>query len=395
MYSKLINKIITILAIISFLGIQIMPAVSMAAEEINQNIATNEENVKFNATLNGTGSYTMEADLNQNPTIDFEINVQKTGYLKNIVVEAKDANYELLNDLEESQTAINSIKGNTINFNNIDAGNTATASVKIKVIKEDVTKYEMFDKVSSVVLKATYVNKDGNEKEIKKELKEQVKWNTKAEADLNLELLRYLKYENNRTMVSIKVSDGIKDNSIPALTKEITIDVPRLNGQDSISGWHTYSCEWMPDHVYWYLDGNLVNSYFDRTHIPRHHLTLKTNYAIDGYAVEKIYDNNHVLIGYNPVWRDSDTMTIGYIRVYQLKWDCNNDKVIVSQNDLDSFILNPYVKKSISIASNNGNISLESTDKVTFRVVDSFEITGAFQADSGCEFTVIMQECPE
>ena len=85
MYSKLINKIITILAIISFLGIQIMPAVSMAAEEINQNIATNEENVKFNATLNGTGSYTMEADLSQNPTIDFEINVEKTGYLKNIV----------------------------------------------------------------------------------------------------------------------------------------------------------------------------------------------------------------------------------------------------------------------------------------------------------------------
>ena len=41
MYSKLINKIITILAIISFLGIQIMPAVSMSAEEINQNISTN------------------------------------------------------------------------------------------------------------------------------------------------------------------------------------------------------------------------------------------------------------------------------------------------------------------------------------------------------------------
>ena len=232
MYSKLINKIITILAIISFLGIQIIPAVSMAAEEINQNIATNEENVKFNATLNGTDSYTMEADLDQNPTIDFEIKVEKTGYLKNIVVEAKDANYELLKDLEESQTTINSIKGNTISFNNVDAGNEATASVKIKAIKEDVTKYENFDKISSIVLKATYVNKDGNEKEIKKELKEQVKWNTKAEADLNLELLRYLKYENSRTMVSIKVSDGIKDNTIPASSKEITIDIPKLNGQE-------------------------------------------------------------------------------------------------------------------------------------------------------------------
>ena len=198
MYSKLINKIITILAIISFLGIQIMPAVSMAAEEINQNIATNEENVKFNATLNGTGSYTMEAGLNQNPTIDFEINVQKTGYLKSIVVEAKDANYELLNDLEESQTTINSIKGNTINFNNIDAGNTATASVKIKAIKEDVTKYEMFDKVSSVVLKATYVNKDGNEKEIKKELI--LNNHSKVMYDYNLipkEEIREVSLENN------------------------------------------------------------------------------------------------------------------------------------------------------------------------------------------------------
>lgn len=231
MYSKLINKIITSLAIISFLGIQIIPAVSMAAEEIDKNIATNEENVKFNATLNESNSYEMEADLTQNPTIDFDIKVEKTGYLKDIVVEAKDANYELLNELEESQTTINSIKGNTVSFNNIDAGNEAKASVKIKAIKEDVTKYENFDKVSSIVLKATYVNKDGNEKEIKKELKEQVKWNTKAEANLNLELLRYLKYENNRTMVSIKVSDGIVDNAIPASSKEITIDIPKLNGQ--------------------------------------------------------------------------------------------------------------------------------------------------------------------
>ena len=82
MYSKLINKIITSLAIISFLGIQIIPAVSMAAEEIDKNIATNEENVKFNATLNKSNSYEMEADLTQNPTIDFDIKVEKTGYLK-------------------------------------------------------------------------------------------------------------------------------------------------------------------------------------------------------------------------------------------------------------------------------------------------------------------------
>ena len=38
---------------------------------------------------------------------------------------------------------------------------------------------------------------------------------------------------------------------------------------------------------------------------------------------------------------------------------------------------------------------LGSTDKVTFRATDSFEVTGPFQVNSGGEMTVIMQECPE
>mgnify|MGYP007101870348 CR=1 FL=1 len=41
------------------------------------------------------------------------------------------------------------------------------------------------------------------------------------------------------------------------------------------------------------------------------------------------------------------------------------------------------------------NVKVRNTDKVTFRVTDSFEITGPFQVDSGGEMTVIMQQCPE
>ena len=158
---------------------------------------------------------------------------------------------------------------------------------------------------------------------------------------------------------------------------------PRLpNGQEDISGWHTYSCEWMPDHVYWYLDGNLVNSYFDKTHIPRHSLTLKTSYAID----DNYYHDS-------VVWMDSDTLTIDYIRVYQLGWDCDTDEVIACQNDLTGFDFK--VKKSVAITSSIEEVEVGDDDKITFRVADSFEITGPFQADSGCEFTVIRQDCPE
>jgi hypothetical protein len=151
----------------------------------------------------------------------------------------------------------------------------------------------------------------------------------------------------------------------------------------------------MPDHVYLYLDGELVSSFYDKTHIPRHPLTLKTNYGIDGYGVIPITDGNNNVIGYDPGWMGTDTLTIDFIRVYQLDWDCGNDEVITCQNDLNSFIVHPSVKNSISLAPINGTITIGNMDKVTFRVANTFEITSPFQANSGCEFTVIRQDCPE
>ena len=161
---------------------------------------------------------------------------------------------------------------------------------------------------------------------------------------------------------------------------------PRLRGHDDVSGWHTYSCEWMPDHVYWYFDGQLVNSYNDATHIPQHHLTLKTNYAINNYVLENYHGHGY------PEWKGNGVMTIDYIHVYQLELDCDTDETITSQSDLEHF---PYgLKKTISITSSVEEPIISSSDKVTFRVTDSFEILGPFQVQQGGELTVIRQDCP-
>lgn len=121
---------------------------------------------------------------------------------------------------------------------------------------------------------------------------------------------------------------------------------------------------------------------------------ITINYGIDGYGVNRYKDSNGHYI-YTPKWMDTDTLTVDYIRVYQLNWDCGTDELITCQNDLSSFILHPSVKNSVSIAPINGTISVGNTDEITFRVADSFEITGPFQANYGCEFTVIRQDCPE
>ena len=151
--------------------------------------------------------------------------------------------------------------------------------------------------------------------------------------------------------------------------------------------WHTFACEWLPDHVLWLCDGNVVNEYYNPDSIPSHPLTLKTSYQIDNYALQGNNPQN------TPKWKGEGCLAIDYINVYQLKWDCNTEEVIAQQNDLNGFDF--AVKKSISVTSSIEPIIISSTHKVTFRATDTFEITGPFQVDSGGEMTVIMQSCPE
>lgn len=160
---------------------------------------------------------------------------------------------------------------------------------------------------------------------------------------------------------------------------------PMIN--DSLSHWHTYACEWLPEHVIWFCDGNIVNEYHNPDSIPHHHLALKANYAIDRYAMDGHSSEN------SPHWRGSDSMIIDYINVYQLKWDCDTDETIIQHSDLEHFDYG--VKKSINITSSIEPVSIGNTDKVTFRATHSFQITGPFQVDNGGEMTVIMQSCPE
>lgn len=157
------------------------------------------------------------------------------------------------------------------------------------------------------------------------------------------------------------------------------------NGEEDLTGWHTFSCEWLPESVTFYRDGKVTAK--EEVYVPSHYLTLKVNYAIDKYAMSG-FDSESV-----PEWRNTDTMYVDYIKVFQLKWDCDTDEIITNQTELDTF--NYGVKKSIDITSSQGNVSVGGTDKVTFRVTDTFEVTGPFQTDLGGELTIILQQCPE
>lgn len=149
---------------------------------------------------------------------------------------------------------------------------------------------------------------------------------------------------------------------------------------------HTYACEWMPDHVIFYRDGRVIHECRDLDHIPQYPKYIKTGYAINRSAIKTIQDT--IL---KPDWRGPDTITINYIKAYQLCTDCGTDEYIQTAQQLNQ---TNRMKRSITISNPSGIVLQSSTNK-TLRATDYILIEGPFEIASGAQLTLMVHECPE
>ena len=222
---KIRNKIITTLTIVALLMVQFAPTLVYASAEIKSN-ATNQENVKFDATI--SNGYSAVFDIEGEATLDLAISVENVGYLKDCKITLEGNNYQIA---KPDNKYVKSVANNTVELNEIKTGEIAEISIPIKAVKENVISTEYFAKDSTVTLSAIYVNEKGKEKEVKKTITERVEWKANAELEISQQLVRYLKYDQNKTMLSFEITDGIKNNVLPALNKQISIVVPNIENK--------------------------------------------------------------------------------------------------------------------------------------------------------------------
>ena len=111
---KILNKTIAIIIIAMLVGINFVPSVSYAANEIKQDSKTSESNVEFNAMINNGYSSTM--DITEKGNLMLNIKVSESGYLKDAKITLKDNNYTMSDATNEN---IKEINGNEITLNEI------------------------------------------------------------------------------------------------------------------------------------------------------------------------------------------------------------------------------------------------------------------------------------
>lgn len=151
-----------------------------------------------------------------------------------------------------------------------------------------------------------------------------------------------------------------------------------------LSQYHTYGCEWMPDYIRWYCDGNMVAEYHDVAHIPQYPKTLKITYGLNNIAI----DGSNLPNG----WSGTDDLTIDYVRVYKLNTDCETNQHITTATQFANY--DNKMKRSITIGAPSGCLTVPSNTNVTMRASDFILINGDFEITSGTQATFMVHECP-
>ena len=245
---KVLSKVIAMFLIICLMGLNlVMLGANYAVyatetadtNEINkQNSKTNNKNVEFDSYFYGK-VHNKSFNINQDDAkIYVEIKVKDSGFIENGVVEFKNTNFKLKDDIKSKYIKNVDTKNNTIKLNKINNGTEAVIELPIEILKSEEVSMDFFSKEVQTSFTATYVDNQGNDKNVQKEIFNIIYWQGEAEAELNLETTKYIPYNisgNYGVMLQTKINSKVKENVLPIHNTNIEITVPSINNSKPTS----------------------------------------------------------------------------------------------------------------------------------------------------------------
>ncbi len=233
---KLKQKIITVFTTTILLGGHFLPigslAIAVANEELEkQTSKTNIANVEFNTYLE-EGAHESSYNITEGGKIYIELGVKENGYFKNGIVEFSNANYSF-NGSQINSEYIQKIENNSIYLKQINNEENITIEVPVNLKKQEYFNIQDFNKESKIKLRGTYINKEGKEIAIEKEITNKLKWEADPQAQINAEITKYIPYnqeEEYGLLLQTKVNSGIKENLLPIASTALEVSVPVING---------------------------------------------------------------------------------------------------------------------------------------------------------------------
>ncbi len=203
----------------------------------NQNTQTNQANVEFDTYfLEGEEkTHQKVANLMQQNKIYIRLKVKDVGYLKNAKVSFQnaqkgEANFIAKAPVEQDNT-IQTVENNQVTFNQIAKGNEVITALPITMFEEEKVNVEKWNMQNKAILIATYIDGEGNEKAVEKEILFNLGWTAEKEVKLTQSITKYVPYhinEENGIILQETIQANLKDNVLPVKETKIEIHVPSI-----------------------------------------------------------------------------------------------------------------------------------------------------------------------
>lgn len=226
---KLIAAILTVMMLTSYMTILTDAVIAAGVNLTNQSSKTNHTNVEFNSYFEEE-AYSKTFEIGKEAKLYLKLKVSNTGYLKNGVVQFSNANFEVNSNSLKHDKVQRSSK-DKINFKQVNNGEEVLIEVPFTMITGETVDRDVFSKITTVKFTGTYMDENGKEKAIEKEISNQVNWIGTAEVELAGEVSKYLPYKNENekgVIVQARVRSGLKGNSLPVQKTKLEVSLPEI-----------------------------------------------------------------------------------------------------------------------------------------------------------------------
>ncbi len=230
----LILAIILLCANMLILGEYTIAYASSNVELNEQDSSTNHKNVEFNSYFNGGGHETTFDVGSEDAKLYLHIVVNNAGYVENGTIEFQNTNFKLKDGIKNENIQSIDTENNKIVLKQINNGSDITIELPIEIKVEDSVSADYFNKETTTKFTGNYVDGEGKEHSIEKEVVNKLAWKATAEAELTVEPNTFVPYATNGNygvMVQTAIKSNVKDSSLPIKTTSIEVTAPMFNNK--------------------------------------------------------------------------------------------------------------------------------------------------------------------
>ncbi len=226
---KLMAAILVVMMLAGYVATLTDAVIAAGISLAEQNGKTNHVNVEFNSYFAGE-EHSKIFELGKEAKLYLKLKVSNTGYLKNGVVQFLDANFEVDSNSLKNDKIQNSSK-DKINLKQINNGEEFTIEVPLTMITGEKIDKDFFHKTSIVKFTGTYMDENGKEKSIEKEISNQLNWRGTAKVELAGEISKYLPYQvgnEKGVLIQARIRSNLKDNQLPVAKTKLEVSLPEI-----------------------------------------------------------------------------------------------------------------------------------------------------------------------